>query len=187
MGNPESLATMTASVIAVGRLFCQSIATDTLSPGETTIFEPVAPPTEIASPRKGLEIETVNTLSAREVSIAVDEAVASLRVPAVKWNTRSSPWSPLSTPRTVTVRFCPGKRSPIFHTPDEPDEAVAEGSGSAEENLNPNGYRALRSTSLTGAFAFDAIETTSSTGCPEIVSLLPETTSESGNELKTIL
>src|SRR3990167_5087966 len=170
---------MTASVIVVGRLFFQSIDTETLSPGETIIFEPEAPPTEMVRPKNGLDIETVNILSARGISIALEVAVASLRVPAVKRNTRSSPCSPLNTPRTVTVRFCPGEISPIFHAPDCPDEAVAEGAGSAEENLNPKGYCALKSTSLTGAFALDAMSTVSSTGCPEIVSLLPETTSES--------
>src|SRR3989344_6545286 len=129
---------MTASVIAVGRLFCQSIVTATFSPGETTMFEPFAPRTETASPKNGLDIETVKVLLASEVSIAVDVAAASPRVPAVNWNTRSSPCSPLNTPRIVTSLFCPGKISPSFQVPDGPGAAV-EGSGSAEENLNPNG------------------------------------------------
>src|SRR3989344_5688745 len=130
---------MTASVIAVGRLFCQSIVTATLSPGETTMFEPFAPPTETASPKNGLDIETVKVLLASEVSIALDVAAASLRVPAVNWNTRSSPCSPLNTPRIVTSLFCPGTIPRGSPAPAEREGRGVTGAGSAEENLNPNG------------------------------------------------
>src|SRR3989344_3655542 len=165
---------MTALVIAVVRLFCHAIDTATESPGETMTFLFDAPFTPTARPRNGFETAMVKVLSASGVVIEVAVGVA--RVPAVKWKMRVSPCSPESVPRMVMVLRWPGANAPSSQRPE------ALGAGFALACLKPNGYCALTTTSLTGAVVLETTVTVNCTGCPDIVSVLPSTDIESGEE-----